>query len=115
MRRPQVIVIALAFVLFADESIGQETVLPKSAKLTRDSHGHVTAVRITGESNLDRLAVAPEGSNRDDFRRGPVSCRHAGSRAGRPIRSEGTSARAIRVFHFQWNRLPGDGAPHFTV
>ena len=60
MRRRQIIVIALAFVFFVDESIGQETALPESAKLTRDGNGNVTAVRITGESNRDRLAVTPE-------------------------------------------------------
>lgn len=60
MRRSQMIVLALVFAFFADDSIGQEAALPESAKLTRDSNGKVTGVRITGESSRDRLALTPE-------------------------------------------------------
>ena len=60
MRHPPMIIIALVFAFFAHESIGQETALPESAKLTRNTNGNVTAVRIAGQSNHERLAVKPE-------------------------------------------------------
>jgi hypothetical protein len=63
MRHGQLIVLAFAIAVLSESSFAQDTVLPESAKLTKDSNGKVTGLSIAGESNRDRLAVTPEAIN----------------------------------------------------
>ncbi|QDT01757.1 Leucine Rich repeats (2 copies) [Rubripirellula lacrimiformis] len=60
MRSVLMFAIALAFTFFSGISIGREPSLPKSAELTKDGDGNVTAVRIAGKSNRERIDLPRE-------------------------------------------------------
>ena len=60
MRYFQLLICTFGIACLSGVSLGQELALPESAELFRDGNGDVTRVRISGESNHDRLALTRE-------------------------------------------------------